>query len=86
MRARRIIQEELFRLTKGIIVVAVSGAAIVLIVKSIGVKKFGFIESALGMSIWGFVGMLAFLIAWAVVYREDIKKIPKLLSDKGKKE
>ncbi len=37
------------------------------------------------MSIWGFVGMLAFLIAWAVVYREDIKKYPNCYQIKEKR-
>ncbi len=85
MSARRIIREEVFRLAKGITVVVVSGAIIMFVVKSIGVEKFEFVEDVLGVSIWGFVGMVAFLIAWVVAYRKDIKKIPELLSDRRKR-
>jgi len=66
-----IIKEELIKLGKGVIVV--SGTIIMLVVVSVGVEKFRFVEN-FGISVWGFVGMLAFLIAWVVVYGRDIKR------------
>jgi multisubunit Na+/H+ antiporter MnhB subunit len=74
-RSRWIIKDELYKLLKGLIIVVISGSLIMLVIKSVGVEKFEFTEKVLGLSVWGFVGVLAFVIAWAVVYREDIKKI-----------
>jgi len=80
MSAKRIFKEELLRLVKGIIVVAISGTAIMFGVKNIGIEKFKFIKNTVNLSVWGFIGILAFLVAWVLLYRNDIKKIPILFT------
>jgi len=77
--SKKIIKDELSKLFKGLVIVLVSGFFITLIVKSVGIEKFEFTKRVLGVSVWGFIGILSFVIAWAIIYRDDIRKIAKWL-------
>ncbi len=72
MKAKNAIAGELSRLLKGLVVVVVSGSFLTLTAKFVGIKKLEFVAEIFGVSVWGLIGMLSFVIAWAAVYGKEI--------------
>ena len=63
----------------GLLIVLVAGIFLTILIEMVGKERFETIGNSLGLSLGGLVGIFAFIIAWAVVYRKEIREIPKLI-------
>jgi len=78
----QMIQKEMTKLVKGLILILISSILFeLLIVRLVGVNKF---IKFFGLSVSGFFGLLAFVIVWMYIYKNDFKKLKYLIKNDGK--